>query len=74
MDTYRLQATGNAIEVVKENEETQAKTCRTRKPTILKLQWLAERSRKCEKIRKEISENKYHVDSTSIAKALLNLE
>ena len=74
MDTYRLRAQGNTLEVVKEADDTLDKAYRTRKPTVLKLQQLAKRSKKCDRIKREIAENKYYVDSVSIAKALLNIE
>ena len=44
-----------------------------RKPTVLNLQWLAERARKVERIKKQHEDNSYYVDSKDIAKAILNL-
>jgi hypothetical protein len=44
-----------------------------RRATLLKLQWIAERARKIERIRKELEAGSYHVDSRDIAKALLCL-
>lgn len=46
---------------------------RVRKPTLLKVQWLAERLRKAEQIKARIAAGEYHVDSTDIAKAILHL-
>lgn len=46
---------------------------RRRSPTLLKLQWLAERLRKVERIKRQVAEGSYHVDSTEIAKAMLNM-
>ena len=45
-----------------------------RKPTVLNLQWLAERARKVERIKQELESGTYYVDSKKIAKALLNLD
>ena len=47
---------------------------RPRSMTVMKLQWLAERVRKCQKIKQQIEENNYHVDSHTVAKAILNLD
>ena len=44
-----------------------------RKATLLKLQWIAERARKVEKIRRSLEDGSYHVESRDIAKALLCL-
>lgn len=46
---------------------------RPRKATMLKLQWLSERLRKCERIKREIQAGTYHVESDEVAKAILNL-
>ena len=73
MDNYRLQAHGNTIEIAEETREESPKR-RVRKPTLLKLQWLAERVRKCERIKREIAEGRYNVDSESVARALLNMD
>ena len=45
-----------------------------RSPTMLKLQWLAERVRRCERIKSEIAEGSYRVDSRDVARALLNVD
>ena len=42
-----------------------------RKATLLKLQWIAERARKVERIKKELESGSYQVESHDIAKALL---
>ncbi len=47
---------------------------RPRSATMLKLQWLAERVRKCEKIRKAVAEGSYSVDSREVAKAIMNVK
>ena len=47
---------------------------RKRNPTLLKMQWLAERVRKCERIRKQVEAGTYEVDSNNVAKALLGLQ
>lgn len=46
---------------------------RRRSPTLLKLQWLAERMRKCERIKKQVAEGGYKIDNLEVAKALLNM-
>ncbi|MCC6932155.1 MAG: flagellar biosynthesis anti-sigma factor FlgM [Deltaproteobacteria bacterium] len=42
-------------------------------PSLIKLQWLAERARKVERIKRELEAGTYQVDSTLLAKALLNI-
>lgn len=43
-----------------------------RRATLLKLQWIAERARKVERIKKELEAGSYNMDSHEIAKALLS--
>ena len=45
-----------------------------RSPTTLKLQWLAERVRKCDRIKRQISAGAYYVDSTDVARAILSVD
>ena len=60
--------------VTEEVESVETKRSpRPRKATMLKLQWLSERLRKCERIKREIQAGTYHVDSEEVAKAILNL-
>jgi anti-sigma28 factor (negative regulator of flagellin synthesis) len=73
MSNIRLQTSGNTIEVAEELQE-QTSSRRVRQPTLLKLQWLAERVRKCERIKRQIAEGTYCVESEAIAKALLNTD
>jgi len=47
---------------------------RPRSPTILKLQWLGERLRKVERIKKQVAAGTYQVDSELIARAMLSLD
>ena len=47
---------------------------RPRSMTMLKLEWVAERVRKLERIRKQVEAGTYHVDSTLVAKALIGIE
>lgn len=47
---------------------------RPRAMTTLKLQWLAERVRKTDKIKKAIAEGNYHPDSKLVAKSILGIE
>ncbi len=53
---------------------TKSKSARRRSPTLLKLQWLAERARKAEKIKAALSAGEYQVDSADIARAMLGLD
>ena len=53
--------------------DKRAKTARPRSMTTLKLQWVAERVRKCRRIKEAIENGSYHVDSSEVAKALLQL-
>ncbi len=46
---------------------------RKRSMTTLKLQWVAERVRKCRRIKEQVQAGTYHVDSREVAKALLNV-
>lgn len=47
---------------------------RPRAMTTLKLQWLAERLRKTERIKKQLAAGTYSVDSKSVAKAILGYD
>ena len=66
----------------KRNEETKqilkqenAATSKPRRsPTMLKMQWIAERVRKCERIRKQVEAGSYNVDSDAVARAMLGLD
>lgn len=44
---------------------------RKRNPTMLKLQWVAERARKLKKISEEIEAGTYNVSSNDVARAIL---
>lgn len=46
---------------------------RERSMTTLKLQWVAERVRKCRRIKEAVKNGTYHVDSREVAKAILNI-
>lgn len=47
---------------------------RRRSPTLLKLQWLAERVRKVERIRKALEEGTYQLDTRDVARAMLSMK
>lgn len=49
------------------------KNTRARSMTMLKLDWLAERVRRTDRIRAEITAGTYHADSKQVARALLGL-
>ena len=54
--------------------ETQVKySRRPRSTTTLKLQWLAERVRKCRRIQEQVDAGSYQVDSRKVAKALMGI-
>lgn len=57
-----------------EDEAPLRKSGRPRSMTVLKLQWLAERVRKCAKLKDQIDNGSYHVDSKEVAKKILNIE
>ncbi|MDD2942451.1 MAG: flagellar biosynthesis anti-sigma factor FlgM [bacterium] len=44
---------------------------RKRNPTMLKLQWVAERARKLKRISEEVEAGTYCVDSSEVARAIL---
>jgi anti-sigma28 factor (negative regulator of flagellin synthesis) len=44
---------------------------RKRSMTTLKMDWLAERVRKCKRIREAIEDGSYNVDSHEVAKSIL---
>lgn len=50
-----------------------ARSTRPRSMTTLKLEWLAERARKCRRIKEAIDNGTYQVDSHEVAKAVLNI-
>ena len=62
--------------VINSNPEqvVRTKNGRPRSHTVLKLQWLAERVRKCERIKNEIAKGTYNVSSHDVAKSMLNLD
>lgn len=45
-----------------------------RSPTLLKIQWCAERARRLEQLRRAIPEGSYSVSSADVARAMLNLD
>lgn len=51
-----------------------SKTRRPRSMTVVKLQWVAERVRKIERIKAELQAGSYHVENRAVAKALLGIE
>ncbi len=56
------------------NVSGERKQGRRRSPTLLKMQWLAERVRKSERIRKQVQEGTYKAESSDVARALLGLD
>lgn len=47
---------------------------RPRSPTLLKLQWLAEKFRRSKNVETKVKSGAYQVDSQKLAKALINRE
>jgi anti-sigma28 factor (negative regulator of flagellin synthesis) len=70
MENTRLQNTHN---VSTGDQEEVRRPRRKRSMTTLKLQWLAERVRKCRRIKEAVDNGTYNVDSSEVAKALLNV-
>ena len=61
-------------EQIQNQAETQVKQSRRpRSMTTLKLQWLAERARKCREIKEAVEAGTYRVDSQKVAKAVLGI-
>lgn len=54
-------------------ESRARRTPRKRSMTTLKLQWIAERVRKCRSIQEAVANGTYHVDSREVAKAVLGV-
>jgi hypothetical protein len=57
-----------------ENETTQPKPPRRRGLTSITLQWIAEKLRRAERIKTQLQSGTYEVDSSKVAKAILNGE
>jgi len=74
MDNNAVRKQGNQAPQPGKVTDLHQKRFRPRKGTLLKMQWLAERLRKCERIRGEIKAGTYHVDSKKIARKMLNLD
>lgn len=60
--------------VVQEVESEGESIDTRRMATLLKLEWLAERSRKVARIKNELAAGKYCVGSREIARSMLNLK
>ena len=61
----------NTVETISEKSP---RTARPRGVTMLKLQWLAERVRKVERIKKQVEAGTYSADSREVAKRVLGFE
>ena len=55
-------------------QESSKRAARPRGVTMLKLQWLAERVRKIERIKKQVEAGTYSVDSREVAKRVLGFD
>ena len=56
-----------------ETEKQAKKGRRPRSMTTLKLQWLAERARKCRRIKEQVEQGTYQADSRAVAKSLFGI-
>ena len=63
----------NEIESLKQSNDEPQKKFRRRSPTMLKLQWLAERLRKIDRIKQELAAGSYNVSSKKVAKSVLSM-
>lgn len=64
------------FETVKEAKNTgnaPRKNFRRRSPTMLKLQWLAERLRKIDRIKEQLAAGTYSANSSDVAKSVLGI-
>lgn len=59
---------------INSNVGGEPKQRRRRSPTLLKMQWLAERVRKSERIRKQVQDGTYKAESSDVARALLGID
>ena len=66
------QSTAKAVTTESTESTDSTRTKRPRSATMIKIQWFAEQVRKTLRIKDQIESGSYRVDSTSIAKALLN--
>ena len=78
MDRLDLEKFGKLVnlEDIRSNTETEAPSSapRPRAMTTLKLQWLAERIRKTERIKQALAAGNYKVDSRAVARAVLGYD
>lgn len=70
-------ANGNFLEKLQVEAEESSFSTETKgheiNTSILKLEWTAERARKCEAIKQRVSDKSYLVNSVNVARAMLNL-
>lgn len=68
----------NGTNVVRVDSEelaqNQEQPRRKRSMTLVKLGWLAERVRKCERIKQQIEAGTYHVDAHDVAESILGMD
>jgi anti-sigma28 factor (negative regulator of flagellin synthesis) len=73
-NTVYIQKSANQVEQKEDIQQEQSQSRRPRSMTVLKLQWLAERVRKCRKIQQDVEAGTYEVSSEKVAKALLCID
>jgi anti-sigma28 factor (negative regulator of flagellin synthesis) len=70
MENTKRQKLDNVSQLDAKSEK---RSPRKRSMTTLKLQWVAERVRRCRRIKEQVQAGTYLVDSKEVAKALLNV-
>lgn len=74
MERTSIQKSSELIDFETKEVQQDGTPKRPRAMTTLKLQWLAERLRKTERIKKAVAEGSYRPDSRLVAKAILGIE
>ena len=76
MNDQTLRKTQTDITEPQMDQQVETQVKQSRRPrcmTTVKLQWLAERARKCRQIQEQIQNGTYKVESRDVAKAVLGI-